>query len=195
MEEELPATAREALQAIHKAATDATTMTARIRSAMRSEPASAWVRLDLSEIAREALAWTRNALPALAGPHGKRVTFEDRLPASQPVLGNAGELREACVNLLRNAVDAVTDDGLIIVAGGGLLPGEARLTIQDNGVGMSEEVLSRLFQPLFTTKGAGGTGLGLVTTYATVQRHGGQIMVDSALGEGTTFTISLPLAP
>jgi CheY-like chemotaxis protein len=66
-----------------------------------------------------------------------------------------------------------------------------RIAIRDHGRGIDEEVQARVFDPYFTTK-PGGSGLGLATAYAIVAKHGGQIYVDSVVGEGTTFTVDLP---
>ncbi|MBL4788314.1 MAG: hypothetical protein JKY60_04460 [Kordiimonadaceae bacterium] len=68
------------------------------------------------------------------------------------------------------------------------------ITISDTGIGMSEEVQSKIFDPFYTTKTVGkGTGLGLSTVYGTVSDHGGRVKCKSALGEGTSFEILLPL--
>ena len=67
------------------------------------------------------------------------------------------------------------------------------LTVSDTGTGMPEAVQKRVFDPFFTTKGEAGTGLGLSVSYSIVKRHGGEMRVDSQLGRGTTFTISLPV--
>jgi CheY-like chemotaxis protein len=110
-----------------------------------------------------------------------------------PVAGNDADLREILVNLLFNAVDAMTQDGTITVR---TRPaGEfCVLEVQDEGTGMSEEVRQRCLEPFFTTKGEKGTGLGLAMVYGVVQRHGGTIDVRSAVGEGTTFIIQLPVS-
>jgi signal transduction histidine kinase len=69
------------------------------------------------------------------------------------------------------------------------------VTIEDDGAGIAPEVLDRIFDPFFTTKPAGeGTGLGLSISYEIVQRHGGDIDVESRIGEGTRFVVRLPLA-
>ena len=67
--------------------------------------------------------------------------------------------------------------------------------IADDGVGIAEEHLSRIFDPFFTTKKGGGTGLGLSITYGIVQKLGGDISVQSKVGEGTRFTVTLPKGP
>jgi two-component system, cell cycle sensor histidine kinase and response regulator CckA len=128
------------------------------------------------------------------------------------VLGNAAQIEQLVANLCINARDAMPRGGSVHVTLDVVLPHElpaaaraqsipaaaeyVRLTIRDEGEGMSPEVQSRLFEPFFTTKGPGkGTGLGLSTTYATVRAHRGYIEVASGLGQGSTFRIFLPRVP
>jgi two-component system, NtrC family, sensor kinase len=114
-----------------------------------------------------------------------------------PVPVDASGMEQALLNLLNNALEAVPkevgavtirteyDDKANIV----------RLAISDNGEGMSSAVTSNLFQPFHSTKGLKGTGLGLVVTKKIVEEHAGKIEVKSAPGDGTTFTVTLPLNP
>lgn len=123
-----------------------------------------------------------------------------------PVLGNALELEQVVLNLVVNAADAVGDGGTITVAcdrfdlrnpehPSGLSPGlYARLRVQDNGCGISPQHLEHIFDPLFTTKEPDrGSGLGLFTVRRVLDRHNGRITVASRVGEGSTFTVYLPL--
>jgi len=90
-------------------------------------------------------------------------------------------------------VDAMPKGGTITMR---TRPAGSRVIMEvvDTGSGMSEEVRQRCLEPFFTTKGKGGTGLGLSMVYGTVQRHRGSIEIDSSLGNGTTFRLSLPSA-
>jgi CheY-like chemotaxis protein len=119
-----------------------------------------------------------------------------------PVEVDEGQMSQVINNLILNASQAMPDGGVIQVraenvsmgAGFGL-PLEAqryvKLTIKDQGMGIPEEHLPKIFDPYFTTKSR-GSGLGLATTYSIIKRHDGHITVESALGVGTTFTIYLP---
>lgn len=103
------------------------------------------------------------------------------------------QINQIFVNLLINAVNAIADKGVI-----GIKTwhedGFIRMEVSDNGAGIPRQNLVKIFEPFFTTKEAGkGTGLGLSITYEIVQRHKGEITVNSEAGRGTTFTIKIPV--
>jgi len=113
-----------------------------------------------------------------------------------PVLAaDAGQLTQVLVNLVVNAVQAMPDGGKLLVQTQ-VQEGQVVCTVKDSGVGMTEEVLDRLFVPFFTTKEVNqGTGLGLPVVHGIVTSHGGVIEVASTPGQGSTFTIRLPIEP
>jgi two-component system, NtrC family, sensor kinase len=115
-------------------------------------------------------------------------------PVAPIVLGIEYKLQQVFLNLLLNARDAMPKGGwLSIVTRGGL--NEASIEIADTGSGIPADYLSRIYDPFFTTKDIGkGTGLGLSITHGIVQEHGGTITCDSSVGQGTRFTLTLPLA-
>jgi two-component system NtrC family sensor kinase len=125
-----------------------------------------------------------------------RFTIERQFDAALPrVTADGNKIKQVLMNLLINASQAMPDGGHIIVktelAEDGRL---ASITISDNGPGISKENISKIFDPFFTTKGPEkGTGLGLSVSYGIVQQHGGDINVDSTPGQGTTFTLRLPM--
>ncbi|MEP6881041.1 MAG: two-component regulator propeller domain-containing protein [Dokdonella sp.] len=103
------------------------------------------------------------------------------------------QLEQVFMNLLMNAAQAIEDRGTVTIRTGSD-DGEVWIAISDTGKGIDSENLDRIFEPFFTTKPVGiGTGLGLSVSYGIVQKHGGTIEVASDLGNGTTFTIKLPL--
>ncbi|MBD1585633.1 sensor histidine kinase [Pseudomonas typographi] len=123
-------------------------------------------------------------------------------PALGPVLGTANELEQVLLNLLKNAAQAIhqrpegSEPGRIVLRTR-LSPPWALVQVEDNGIGMPEEVRKRTFEPFFTTKDIGqGTGLGLSVSYFIItNNHKGQMEVQSTPGVGTCFTLRLPLHP
>jgi signal transduction histidine kinase len=104
-----------------------------------------------------------------------------------------GQLSQVWMNLLANAAQAMNNKGDLWITTG--IDGDSVVVkIRDNGPGIPEEVLSKIFDPFFTTKPVGeGTGLGLSIVHGIIERHTGNIHVDSRVGEGTTFTVELPM--
>jgi signal transduction histidine kinase len=109
----------------------------------------------------------------------------------------SSQINQVVMNLVVNAAHAMGDRGGErgrIVIRTGSADGEAWFEVADNGSGIPKDVLPRIFDPFFTTKPIGkGTGLGLSLSYGIVQKHGGRITVDSEVGRGTTFRVTLPL--
>ncbi|MGE0598546.1 MAG: nitrogen regulation protein NR(II) [Dehalococcoidia bacterium] len=106
---------------------------------------------------------------------------------------DAGALEQALLNLVANAVDAIEDDGEVVVE---ITPGSeaVAVSVRDTGTGIPEEILPRIFDPFFTTKAEGrGTGLGLASVNAFVKRYGGRLHVESGVGVGTTVSLNLPV--
>ncbi len=115
-------------------------------------------------------------------------------PRAPPITADPAQLYQVLVNLAVNAVQAMPEGGTLKVATAAA-GGSAVLTVEDTGVGMTQEVLSRIFTPFFTTKDVHeGTGLGLPVVHGIVTSHGGTITVSSRPGRGTRFEIRLPLA-
>jgi two-component system NtrC family sensor kinase len=107
---------------------------------------------------------------------------------------DASQIEQVVVNMLVNASQAMPDGGSIKIITE-LRPsgGTVEIQLTDTGVGISDQNLEKLFDPFFTTKGHKGTGLGLSVSFGIIESHGGEIHVKSKVGEGTTFTIELPL--
>jgi PAS domain S-box-containing protein len=123
--------------------------------------------------------------------HNVRIIRELDEPAT--VLADADQIEQVVLNLLSNAVDAMPRGGAIRLRLARTQGGGARLTVADEGHGIPEEIQARIFDPFFSTKEIGkGTGLGLAISYGIVHDHGGDIVVDSAPGQGAAFTVILP---
>ena len=137
------------------------------------------------------------ALLLLNSRHKDSVVINKKLTDGAPEIdGFKGQLSQAFLNIINNSIDSVTEKG----KGGEIdiattMNGKhIEVIIKDNGVGMSEEDLQKIFDPFYTTKKVGaGTGLGLAITYGIVERHGGTITVNSKPQEGAEFIIKLPL--
>ena len=147
--------------------------------------------VDLSALLDESLR--------LAALHAqKTIKFERELKPTPPVLGDRGRFNQLFLNVLLNAVDAVSacpDGGCVTVRAGTAPDGRALLEIADTGVGMTEAVRRRVFEPFFTTKSPGrGTGLGLFVSLGIVRSAGGEIVVESTPGQGTLVRVLLPAA-
>ncbi|HEY6248035.1 MAG TPA: ATP-binding protein [Pyrinomonadaceae bacterium] len=114
-------------------------------------------------------------------------------PITVPI--DAAQIEDAVLNLILNAIDAIDRNGEVTVQVGQTEMGsesEAIVRVSDNGRGISEDDLVKVFNPFFTTR-AGGTGLGLPAVRRIVRAHGGRVEVQSTLGQGATFTIHLPV--
>jgi two-component system NtrC family sensor kinase len=120
--------------------------------------------------------------------------FEPGLP---PVLGDGGQLQQALLNLLLNAEQAMRTRPVRRIRVGARYVAESgavEVSIADSGHGIPDENLRRIFDPFFTTRDVGeGTGLGLSICYGIIRDHGGQIAVESRVGQGTTFKVLLPV--
>lgn len=151
--------------------------------------------VELNQVVRETAAMLHRLLE-----ENVRLDVETS-PGSVRVVADRGQIAQVILNLVINARDAMPEGGVIRVAtavesrdDGGTSRDVALLTVEDNGMGMSAETQERIFEPFFTTKDTGkGTGLGLSTVYGIVRQSGGTIAVRSAPGEGTTFTLALPI--
>jgi len=128
-------------------------------------------------------------------PIYKKIKVVTRLKENLPAVNaDPSALRQVCMNLLINAHQAILGDGLVEVITAGPRDKMISITIRDTGVGISKENIDRIWDPFFTTKEVGkGLGLGLALTYNIVKRHGGDIQVQSKEGEGTQFTVLLPV--
>jgi two-component system NtrC family sensor kinase len=118
----------------------------------------------------------------------------DFSPALPGIRGDPNQLKQVFVNLLNNGAEAMEAGGVITLAARPLNDHWVEVDVSDTGCGIPEENLNRLFTPFFTTKAPGrGTGLGLSIVYGIIKMHHGQISVQSSVGHGTTFTVTLPV--
>ena len=183
---------RQWLQVIERAATDGARTVRRVQEFARIRRDQPFVPVDLNRVVKEAVEVTQSRWGEEAQSQGVTIEVTTVLAPVPAIAGDPAELREALTNLILNAVDAMPAGGtLALTTQAG--EDEVVLEVGDTGVGMSEEIQRQVFDPFFTTKGPKGTGLGLSITYGIVARHGGTITVASAAGQGTTFSLTLPV--
>ncbi|MEX2155157.1 MAG: ATP-binding protein [Gemmatimonadaceae bacterium] len=190
---EKPDAVRDYADRIAKAAETGAATAARVGRFIRQEPLQG-VRdelVDLSTVCDEVVAMTRPLWAERA--RGGQIQLKRQLADGAPVRGIAGELREALLNLVQNALDAMQSGGTLGIRTE-VIEDQVELEVSDSGVGMTAEVRERAFEPFFTTKGQMGTGLGLAEVYGIVKRHRGQVEIESQPGTGTVVRIRLPRA-
>ncbi|MFN3421233.1 MAG: ATP-binding protein, partial [Armatimonadota bacterium] len=191
-------TLQEVIKHVKQAVDDIVATVQRLRTFYRPRgPAEEFEPINLNEVIRHAISVTRPRWYDMAQREGVTIEIVDDLDKTlPPIMGNESELRQAFINLLFNAVDAIVAKGEKF----GTISVRTRrheewitFEIADTGIGMDEEAKQRCFEPFFTTKGESGSGLGLSMVYGVVQRHEGKIEVESELGRGTLFRIWFPL--
>ncbi|NTU49218.1 MAG: GHKL domain-containing protein, partial [Syntrophobacteraceae bacterium] len=156
--------------------------------ARRMEPVQE--KVDVNKVLDETVDFLRNEA------HYRSITINTEYCQNMPqTMSDSSQLQQVFLNILNNAIDAVGKNGAIFITTE-CRPREKEIVviIQDNGPGIPNEVLTRIFDPFFTTKEVGtGTGLGLSISYSIMEKLGGRIMVASEIGQGTAFTIYLPV--
>jgi signal transduction histidine kinase len=144
-----------------------------------------WRKVHLKEVVQEALS---------RAPVPENVEVVSQLDGRLPIiLADPDQLSQVFGNIVLNAVQAMPDGGQLIVESQVPSPEWVAVSFADTGVGIPEEHLDKLFEPLFTTK-AKGIGLGMAVTKTLVEGHGGKIEVESEVGKGSTFTVRLPIS-
>ncbi len=174
------------MDTIRKAAHDGAAMTRSIKKYIRNEKSSAFELIDLSTLLQDCISFTRPYWynePRRQGIHIESLVELSSVPR---VMGAAVELKQVFINLITNAVQAMPRGGRLTFKTY-KEDDDVVVEISDTGNGMSEKTKKRIFEPMFTTKGKQGTGLGLSLCYSIIQNHDARMHVDSALGQGTTF--------
>jgi len=202
-EPNLSSRARDYLETIQHAIEDVTHTVSRMREFYRHRDAQlALAPIQLNPLMKQAADISRARWSDMPQQRGVSVEMNMDLAAELPaVMGVESEIREALVNLIFNAVDAMPNGGAITLRTRTILPksdangsrGFVAIEVIDTGVGMDEDTRRRCLEPFFTTKGERGTGLGLAMVYGIVQRHNAEIEIDSTVGKGTTMRLILPI--
>ncbi|HKO92848.1 MAG TPA: ATP-binding protein [Polyangiaceae bacterium] len=187
---ELSDAQEEALTALRSAADQAAATTRNLRAFGRLEPHRPSV-LALTSVVDRARATLQRVLPS-------NIALESAVEVDVSVAADEGELLRMLTNLVLNARDAMREGGTVTLrvrsVEGGEGAARVALEVADTGTGIPEDVMQHLFEPFFTTKEAAGTGLGLATVRDMARKIGGDVQIQSKLGQGTTITLLLPTA-
>jgi len=210
-ETDLSPRARGHLETIQRAIEDVAQTVARMREFYRQrEPQMTLAPVALNRLVEQVVQLTRARWSDMAQQRGIAIEMRTELAPDLPsIMGADHEIREALTNVILNAVDAMPTGGRLtvrtrLVQESGLSAAEAlavrkfvQIEVIDAGVGMDEDTRRRCLEPFFTTKGERGTGLGLAMVYGTLQRHGADLEIESAVGEGTAvrFRFAISTTP
>jgi two-component system sensor histidine kinase HupT/HoxJ len=147
------------------------------------------IEFNLAETIERSVHWVSKATPV-------HFRVEIGIPKELLFMGSPGQIQQVITNLVHNASDAT--DGLqkpLLTITAKVVGDSICILFRDNGPGISEESMSKIFDPFYTTKPVGkGTGLGLSISYGIIERHGGQLSVSNAAGGGAEFKLCLPRA-
>jgi nitrogen-specific signal transduction histidine kinase/ActR/RegA family two-component response regulator len=185
---------RRSLRMIEQVVLEGASTVRRLQDFSRRRPARPLEPLDLNQLVSEIVTSVRARWSErLAARNISGEVHAETAPLPL-VAGDAAELRHVLTTIADNALDAMPEGGTLTFRTSS--DGErVACHVADTGAGMSDEVRLRVFDPFFTTKGEKGPDFGLSGAYAIVDRHGGELSVESETGKGSTFTIWLPLAP
>ncbi len=181
------------LRIIEQSAIDGAKTVRRLQDFARVRVDREFEVVELSEVVRDALQMVEPRRLERQELDGINIEISSKVNKMTPVEGDSAELREVLTNIVLNAMDAMPQGGKITIRSK-TENKSVILSIADTGVGIPDDIKGRLFDPFFTTKAPGGLGMGLSVAYGIINRHGGSISVDSAVGKGTTFHIRLPVA-
>lgn len=180
------------LEVIVKAAKDGAQIVRRMREfSVTTEGQHEMLPVSVNDLLNSTLVLSKPKWDTQARSRGIRITTRTVFGEVPRVMANEAELRQAFVNLIINAIDAMPQGGDLTVRTG-LRDDIVWVEIEDTGEGMTPEVLANCTRPFFTTKGTKGTGLGLPMVLATVSRFGGKLDIWSEPGQGTRIRIELP---
>jgi PAS domain S-box-containing protein len=186
--------ARDSVSTMIRAAVDGAEAVRRLLLFARPSADGPATRVELDEVLREVAKLTAPRWRDAAQQQGRRIAVNLEIGDGEMAIdGWASDLRETFANLVLNAVDALPQGGTIRLAvrrAGQRVVAE----VEDDGIGMSAETRERLFEPFFSTKGEAGSGLGLAIVFGIVERHSGEITVESTPGRGTVFSLAFPSA-
>ena len=181
---------REDLQTIEKHVSNCQRIVADLLKFAHSQSSACRMDVSINQVIEDAMHMTHNQF------RKRGIAVESVLAQGLPVLKlDADRMRQVFINLFMNAAQAISGEGLIRVTSKHRRESrQVEISVEDNGAGIQTAVINKIFDPFFTTKEPGqGTGLGLSLSYGIIQDHGGEIRVNSTVGQGTRFRIFLPV--
>ncbi len=182
------------IRTIETTAEDGAALIEKLQRYIREDTQKHFERVSLTSLVEDCITITQPYWHNEPRRQGIEIEVERALTDVPDVMGAASELREVFVNLILNAVQAMPEGGILTFETFTDDDRNVCVRVEDTGIGMSDDVQKNIFEPLFTTKGEQGTGMGLSASYGIVQEHGGDIDVASTPGEGTAFTLTFPPA-
>ncbi len=194
-EQGLSVRGRRQLATIASAIDDVAATVARMREFYRQREAPhTQAPVLLNPLVQQVVELTRARWSDMPQQRGSVIRLATELAPELPaILGVDSEVREALINLVFNAVDAMPDGGLLTLRTAAGTARRVQVEVSDTGTGMDDDTRRRCLEPFFTTKGERGTGLGLAMVYGVAQRHGATIDIQSVPGHGTTVRLSFPV--
>jgi len=189
---ENPEELRLMLGTIRTAAREARETVKRIQEFNRADSRSKMETFSLAELVAAVVLATKPLWKAHKEADSTAITVSQEVPKDLQVTAAKSQLSEALMNLVLNSIHALSAGGKITIRAA-VQEEQFSLEVQDNGAGMSPEVVQRCVEPFFSTKGEEGTGMGLAMVHGIVKRHNGVLSIKSDPGKGTTITMHLPL--
>jgi CheY-like chemotaxis protein/nitrogen-specific signal transduction histidine kinase len=185
---------RRSLRMIEQVALEGAWVVRRFQDFSRTRPSRPFQPLDLNRLVEEIAVSARSRWSQQLAARGISGEVRCEIGPAPEVSGDMAEVRQVLTSIALNALDAMPEGGTLTFRTG-YEGGRAFCQIADTGIGMGEQVRLRIFDPFFTTKREKGKGFGLSGAYAIVDRHGGEITVESEVGKGSVFTVWFPVAP
>ena len=183
---------KETLRTIEKVAKDSSQTVRRLQDFTKNRVHQELFSVDVNSVVKDSIEITRPKWKDEAQSRGVHIEIVPNLGEIPPASGNDSELRGVFTNMIFNAIEAMPEGGRIEIRTFKRRK-DIFIQISDSGIGIAEEAKKKIFEPFFTTKPFTNTGLGLSMSYGIIKRFGGEIEVESRVGEGTTFTILLPI--
>lgn len=180
------------LRTIEQVAEDGGALIRKLQQYIRQDSEAHFEPIDLTSLLEDCIALTQPYWYNEPRRQGITIELEKASDDVPTIMGSPTELREVFVNLILNAVQAMPQGGTLSFSARTTAEEGVEIQIEDTGIGMRDDVKAHIFEPLFTTKGQDGTGMGLAVSYGIVQEHDGTITVDSTPEVGTTFTLTFP---